>query len=497
MSTVKKNISAYTAELPKEVFDEIRYLFKVYNGIKPYVYFNYSSIGNYLKIYNHGKEIRDVWTSSGFLDSFCVPKRYVRMALDDAIGNIKNRWNNTIDKTKKLISANEGLSGDDRHYLFYVLKSRELLFNVLNCISFDLPEKFKGKNIDRRRLHPLLRRYIRKTMPNKSVSRRHGGMMVDQQMWGCSGSDFKLSGLKKGKRYKLKLNTDIKLYGNLRINIDLKKKRLKISNAIDITAKDPKGDAVIGIDKNYINCIDTSTENSYGEGFNEKQNKYTNKLNEKSRKRQYYFSQLKKHKKKGNKKKTKNIKKFNLGKEKWNRLKNREKEELKKEVNRAIRGFVTTEKPGEVVVENLVFQYVGKRLNKKVKNKLSNWLKGYIQERIEYICSLDGIIVTKVNAAYTSQICPSCGHFGERKKDIFYCHNCGEGGYSGHVAGKNVLDRKYDDEIDLYTPYKKVRSILEKRLSDKECPIPLDGTDLNRANQDLCPDIIRRGANYP
>ena len=77
-----------------------------------------------------------------------------------------------------------------------------------------------------------------------------------------------------------------------------------------------------------------------------------------------------------------------------------------------------------------------------------------------------GKLVIKVPAAYTSQECDQCGCFGIRKEDVFHCQ-CGRVEYSGTVAANVVLSRKYDTEITLYTPFKKVKQILEKRLLDK------------------------------
>ena len=38
----------------------------------------------------------------------------------------------------------------------------------------------------------------------------------------------------------------------------------------------------------------------------------------------------------------------------------------------------------EIGLENLNFNYNGKKYSKHVNRKLSSWIKGYIQERLEY-----------------------------------------------------------------------------------------------------------------
>ena len=50
-----------------------------------------------------------------------------------------------------------------------------------------------------------------------------------------------------------------------------------------------------------------------------------------------------------------------------------------------------------------------------------------------------------------------------RSGDVFTCSKCGKS-HSDTNASKNILKRKYDKEITLYTNYKKVKEVLENRL---------------------------------
>ncbi|MFU2419114.1 zinc ribbon domain-containing protein, partial [Peptacetobacter sp. AB800] len=72
---------------------------------------------------------------------------------------------------------------------------------------------------------------------------------------------------------------------------------------------------------------------------------------------------------------------------------------------------------------------------------------------------LNSIEFTYINPAYTSQICSKCGRFGVRNGDSFVCEYCGEI-HADINASKNILDRKYDKEIKMFTSYKKVKEIL-------------------------------------
>lgn len=496
MSTVKKNISNYTEKITDiNIWNDILTLFKRYNAAKTYVCSRYSSVNSYEKIFHHKTDIRDVWTKNGMLDTFNLPKRYSRMAIDDAIASLKSRWVTALKKVNKLISKNESLSKDEKHYLRYALKSRSMLSNILRYKSVKIPDKLSKYELDTHKLNNLLRRLVRKSFPKKSIFRNEASMEIDQEMYSFFEWDkFELSGFVLFKRWKFKTLSPTILTGNIKIILDKPNKRLRMSQIIYIKAKKNKNEETIGIDKNYNNVFDTNTEKSYGVGFNELQNNYTNVLSEKDRRRNFYYRKVthleakdKKNKTNDNQNKIANIKKFNLGKKKYNNVKNREFEEIRKHVNSSIKTMIIEEKPKEIVEENLNFSISKKEQkaprSKKSNNKLNMFVKGYVRKRLEYITNINDIILTKVNAAYTSQIHLPCGHFGERDGDAFYCPICDKGGYSGYVAAENVLARKDDPDITLKMSPKQVKSVIEKRLSDRAgkniIPSP------NRANLDL------------
>lgn len=87
-----------------------------------------------------------------------------------------------------------------------------------------------------------------------------------------------------------------------------------------------------------------------------------------------------------------------------------------------------------------------------------------MEERLEQICKQRGVRLILVNGAYTSQMDSQTRRLeGRRVGDKFYC-------VSGDVlsadtnGARNVLHRKDDKGISLYTPYKEVKSILLARF---------------------------------
>jgi hypothetical protein len=475
---LEKTVKIYSEEkLNESVLKDLKYIFKKYNKSKNNNTHQLSSINSYLKIYNFKKEIRDPWTKQGKLDKFNIPKRYVRNSIDDCIGNIKTNWLETKKQTKEWIK-NSKLNDDQKHYMYYILKSKDLLFNVLNEIPFNTPKKFIDKNLNIKWLNKKISSRIRKFLPKKPKYKKDNSIMLDQEMYAIKDNVFYLTGLIKNKRYKIKLmENSFKIKGNIRIKVI----NDKLCIHLTLKTKTHRNNYTneIGIDKNYLNTFDTSTEKSYGKNFNVLQNVYTDNIDIINKRRQYYIqkiknleeiSELNPNLKKKNQRKIDNIKKFNLGKKKYNRTKNKYQENIRKHINNAINDLFENEKPKLIHAEDLTFQAKDKGdRNKASKNKLCRFAKGVIKERLDYKAKHNNIEINPVNAAYSSQECSNCDYpLGSRKDDIFYCPSCGKVEYSGANSGKVVFKRGKYGYIPLNAKPYIVLNILKKRLVDKD-----------------------------
>jgi len=479
-----KNVKIYVNNINFNTLKDLKTIFKKYNKVKNLIASQYSSINSLNILGDYKKEIRDVWTANGKLEEFSIPKRYVRLAIDDSIGNIKTNWVACFEKCKILISNNKNLSDEEKHYLRYLIKIKDLLCCVLTDKNVIIPEQFLNLNI--KKLNSLIKRYVRKSLPSKSKYSKTSSIMIDETQYTVNKLNFSLSGLIKNHPYKLKLNTLSNLTGNIRLK--LVNDTLVIYNSIDTKTYKNVNTNEIGVDKNYINVFDTNNGNSYGKDFNKLSNSYTDTLNAVNKKRQEYYVKIKELKEEISNStdfskikkleiKLNNIYKFNLGFIKYNRLKNKLQENLRKLINIAVKDLISYENPSLIVVENLDFQPKKNsksnfKTTKKGRNKLSGFVKGVVQDRLEYISKKENIKNLKVNAAYTSQTCSKCGCQGNRTDDMFYCQNTNcvyHGGVSsGLNAGQNVFKRKDDKEISLKTKPYIVLSILNKRLVDNE-----------------------------
>ena len=83
----------------------------------------------------------------------------------------------------------------------------------------------------------------------------------------------------------------------------------------------------------------------------------------------------------------------------------------------------------------------------------------------------------KVNPAYTSQTCPSCGHVSRQNRHgiVFHCRQCGRRSHADVVGGINLLGRSEEEQIGTEDHPSEVKEVLvrlywSRRNLDQDCP---------------------------
>ena len=467
MKTVEKTIRQHSFKI--ENYEELKIISERYTTVKNYVTSRYSGINSIHLIKNHRSDIRDKWLETDFAEQFKLPARYWKLALDEAISNIKSGWSNTKIRVKDSLNKNENLTDDEKHYIRYVLKSDSIFQKILQHKDFEKTDVLKKLNIREKYVHNLICRYTRRYKGSVAYSHKARSFMIDSPMYKYfikSGQLYiEITGLKKGKRIIIKLK-DMNFHsGNLRIvlqeNGTLEIHRVKKVEVKNISEKE----YILALDKGYTSLFATNSSKEYGEKLGEILTKETERLNGINAKRNKIWAQIEKCETEGDFKKAERIRINNFGKIKYNKNKSRYDSFVKSYINQGIYHMLDVENPTTIVCEKLDFTSWFKKMDKSQKRKLARWIKGYIQERLEYICDLRQIKVIEVNPAYTSQFCHKCGRFGIRDKKTFTCSCCGTMDADINAA-HNIEQRYFDKEITLYTSYKKVKEILLNKKND-------------------------------
>ena len=467
-------------------------------------YGRYSGIRNLGRL--DARKIRDALKSEKPSEQFGCTVRLWTMALFDAVANIKSAWSNLANRLKALIRDNDDLAESEKDYLRYVVKSPSVWGDIL-CGRVVQKQSTSYRKlalaVDKSRmahLHNYLRRITRREkarIPHSSTCRT---LYLDEEMYDFSEAEedghtvylFSFSpGMKKQGRITVRLKGPFCYAhsGNIRVVWD--GKCVSIHKTIRARCR-PAGSGkkkALGIDKGYSTLLSCSSGNEYGKGFGDAMNAEADRRCIRSKQRNQFIQKEKNAR--NDLQKVRVAMKFvhdpeilewlremesrlqsmadrtkgrHVGSERYSAEEHRHQERLNSDVNHVIRTMITSEEPSEIVKEDLKFTKNSQK-GARFRQKMSSWIKGYLDERLEYICDSFAVKYTDVNPAYTSQYCDRCGEPVKRSgkhHEIATCPHCGSMN-ANTMAAVNILHRLDDKKITVFTPYKKVKDIMESR----------------------------------
>ena len=142
---------------------------------------------------------------------------------------------------------------------------------------------------------------------------------------------------------------------------------------------------------------------------------------------------------------------------------------VKNEIGRCLNRMIKLENPKLIVMEDTV------NINETVKSHgLSRRLLlrsglAKIPERTKQKCDMRKIAFILVNSAYNSQRCSRCGYVhsdnrNKSDKSKFKCLNCGYKVNADYNASINIGVRRSNTVVDLYTPVRRIKEILDKEF---------------------------------
>jgi len=389
------------------------------------------------------RTIRDTWLKEG--RKFPVSANAWKETLRDAIGDIKANREAAKVKVKRAISGH-GTDKMEQKRLYTGLKTNQW------------PND------------PYLSRLMRQACP-RGHNHTHNQIIVRSDNYSVftlvEGGNvwLKIPSLEKGNPLSIPLNTTYAPQGTLRLI--LRDGKVEVHYAVDVVSTHDCGAQIIGVDKGYTEVLTDSEGEHHGQGLGDVLTKESDRLKKKYQRR---------NKLKHIAKKKPWVKKHNLGRKKLDRQAKRHQAQVKTIVHTAVNAVI--DKANVIVTEDLTSPISGKKFSKDVSRRLSSWTKGVIADAIESISLRRGSTVAYINAAYTSQMDSRNGTLsGKRCGDRFYCSD-GVVLQADVNAARNVLARFYDQEIDRWTPYQKVKSILLRRTECRSVETAQPGLQL-------------------
>ena len=449
-----KTTTQYSYELTPEQISSLNDLGKRYRIVRNYFYQKYSTIYQ-IGVIDNFYELRNQLVKEKPWFTTYLPANYWKICLQQTLGNIKSNWENDFNQIRLVMNQNYNLTDKDKHYLNTLLRKNQYLDQVLNKnqeIEY-LKENFS--DVNRHRLNNLLKRYIRKYKSKRPFSRKSNLLHLDTNLYVYKNQEIRITTLLKQKRINIPVKDNRTFTRHLTVKWD--NNILKIYAPLEITAKLNTNKTIIGIDKGYSSLLTTSTGNKYGIQYKGISRPHIDQQVKKNKNRSRLHQLYRNYLEKGNLYKANQIYTNNLGNIKRSKHQHKNQETLKAYINHTINQMIEKEKPKEIVKEDLTWVGNKKRGSKHLNNRLNQWMKGYLDERLDFKAELNGIKITEVNPAYTSQIHHKCKTFGIRQFETFTCPKCHEQGDADINAAKNILARKYEKQITKYTPVKTIK----------------------------------------
>lgn len=430
---------------------------------------------------NQPRLIRDQFVQKRYRSPFGLQARHWKLALDDAAEIWDKYWQSLFASVRSKIAASQNMTETERHYAFWLLSGYSQFSQVMQNKKPEPP--FAIEKIDRYRIANYVHRFIRKMKSKTPSVKRETTVRFDANCYEIvhhkNRQYIKLMSIQPGKRIVLPFAGKTKIDGT--ITLVIKDKDVHIHSSQDLKKKKNSYSAIEAVDFGYTEVMTDTEGVRYGTRFGSLLMSLSDQLSKKMQKRHKLYA-LAKDK---NQHKKSKLLKYNLGKKKQTSRAQNTKASLEKEMNSGINQLLHTKCPSILITENLRHNFVFNK-SKTINRKLSSWIKGKLQDRIEFKALAEGFRHEQVNPAYGSQSCPNCEFVdqGNRKQDRFQCLHCGYEDVSDRVAALNYARRYGDPEIGLYTPYSQVKTILMERFHrrlETGQPVTVQGRTLETA----------------
>lgn len=441
-NTITKIVWQYSETLPQDTMEFLRGIASDYGKVKNYTYKRYSgikSLGRLTPVFDIMSEVRH----SGIRTQLGLPSAYFDPAIIEAVADIKTMWSMLKNKIGTCITANEHLSDEDRIYLRTVLKLDKIYAAVLCHKKYEMPKKAEGLDIDVERLNNLLRRLTRKHLSKPKAGSIDCFSIAPSGYAYRDGAIYIASRI-PAQRIPLPLKDD--RICDRQIRICIKKDYAALAVPVETKIRKHKDyGSTVYIHIGYQDMFTLSNGNVYGQSLGGMTASETQRLTEKNKGRARMRAAYRQSMEAGESKKADSIESNNLGTEKYDRKKEKERAKTQAFINTEINRMLTVEKPQRIVITKPVTVGKTKLPSKSANFKMTRSFNGYIRERLSYKCRLHSIDLVQINSKGTGNVCSCCRAEGKRQADGFWCPNCG---YKEAISlnGAKNIESKYNSK---------------------------------------------------
>lgn len=406
--------------------------------------------GSFSGVGTDPRKVRNTWTKAGIFKQYDVPISIARETMRDAFANIDaNREAAFTAVIRTIYRRTQPIKDEverDKH--------RKALIKQLRM----------GQYLKNKWLHREVRKHW-----HRGHNHTDDQIILEPNCYEWFTRDghgwIKVQGIEPYKRIAIPLTSNDPITSTIRIIVRDDNSGVDIHYTVDEKPGKPAGTATLAVDKGFTEVFTDSNGDRYGKGLGTLLVAESDRICKKGKARNKLYALAKKHKAAGRRTKAHHIYEQNLGKQKKRRHITNFRSIIRTLVYVATHELV--DKANTIVSEDLSHQFKPKDKGATWNRRLSFWMRSVIQEASDSVSRRRGATHVPANSAYTSQVCSLCGAFGRRHGGKFHCSGCRVVLDEDWNAAVNILHRKGDPEISLWTPHRKVKSILEERYGHR------------------------------
>jgi len=411
---------------------------------------------------------RDALVAAGYASAHGLQARAWKMALKDAYETLDKQWASLAAELRPRIAQQGDWSAAQKHYAYWLLEDSRRLAQLMAGRA-PLPAHFEIDRAQRKTVQNYWRRVIRRrrgTRPHVKVAR---SIALDANMYSVFEQDgaqyIKVMSLTPRQRIVIPLTGHTPLRGNIRLVLDEEKRRVEIHYAAEVKPTRPLTGDPCALDAGVSEVFTDECGHRYGAKFGSVLTRVSEDLCDTGRKRSRLHQIAKQARARGERGKTRRLRRYNLGHKKQQRQRCGCRTEMARQINTGVNAVLRQRKPAVIITERLDLR--GKTKSKRLARQVSLWARKTLKERVEFKASAGGSRREQVNPAYSSQTCPTCGfvHRDNRRGDVFQCRYCGHADDADRVAAYNLKARYGDPQITLWTPKERILAILLDRFN--------------------------------
>jgi IS605 OrfB family transposase len=434
------------------------------------------------------RKLRDEYVKAKYVSPSGLQARGWKLALTEAAALLDRHWQAQLVTIKEAIGKRRELEDDERHLLYYALKSYGMISDMLNQNEpASVTKKFEELVPDvkkRTNLLRWLRRRIRAMLRDNRlpVVKAERSAVFDANCYDVfmekSTWYVRIASLTPRKRIAIPLNgAGDGIDGNICLTLDGNHVEIHTMHKLPSPIFAPKKaalkgkpfktnhTAVVAVDAGFTEVCVSNDGTVYGAGFGKLMSCAAKARNTKGQRRNRLYSIAEKARERGDEGKARRVEANNLGTVKQEQLLVKTQASIQVHINKAVNALLAP-RPAAVVHEDLSHAKFKFQYGAASNRSLSAWARGQYQERLDFKAQVRGSRLIAVNPAYSSQLCPICGFVDKENRtgDRFLCLHCKHSGAADQVAALNLLARASDSEIQCWMSPSQVKTILQERF---------------------------------